>query len=77
MPSRVLEKICARVRFHQYVITLHAEEQMEGDGLDIFDVEHALLTGSIIGRQTDRQSKERKSLIREGMRMTPGTSSSW
>ena len=37
---------------------------MEEDGLDIFDVEHALLTGSIIGRQTDRQSKERKSLIR-------------
>lgn len=37
---------------------------MEEDGLDIFDVEHALLTGSIIGRQTDGQSKGRKSLIR-------------
>ena len=44
-------------------MTLHAEEQMEEDGFDIFDVENALLTGSIIGRQTDRQSRARKYLI--------------
>ena len=36
---------------------------MEEDGFDIFDVENALLTGSIIGRQTDRQSRARKYLI--------------
>ena len=62
MPSRVLEKIRARVRSHRYVMTLHAEEEMEEDGFDI--VENALLTGSILGRQTDRQSKARKYLIR-------------
>ena len=45
-------------------MTLHAEEQMEEDGFDIFDVENALLTGSIRRRQTDRQSKERKYLVR-------------
>ena len=44
-------------------MTLHAEEQMEEDGFDIFDVENALLTGSIVGRQTDRQSRTRKYLI--------------
>lgn len=44
-------------------MTLHAEEQMEEDGCDIFDVENALLTGSIVGRQTDRQSRARKYLI--------------
>lgn len=37
---------------------------MAEDGFGIFDVENALLTGSIVGRQTDRQSKERKYLIR-------------
>ena len=37
---------------------------MEEDGFAIFDVENALLTGSILGRQTDRQSKERKYLVR-------------
>ena len=45
-------------------MTLHAEEEMEEDGLTIVDVEHALLTGSLIGRQTDRRSRERKYLIR-------------
>jgi len=45
-------------------MTLHVEEEMEEDGLNILDVEHALLTGSLVGRQTDRRSKERKYLVR-------------
>ena len=45
-------------------MTLHAEEEMEEDGFAIYDVENALLTGRIVGRQTDRRSKERKYLIR-------------
>ena len=64
MASRILDKIRARVRSRQYVMTLHAEEEMEEDGFEIYDVEHALLTGTIIGRQTDRRTKERKYLIR-------------
>jgi hypothetical protein len=44
-------------------MTLHAEEEMNEDGFSILDVENALLTGRIIGRQTDQQSKERKYLI--------------
>jgi hypothetical protein len=45
-------------------MTLHAEEEMEEDGLGILDVENALLTGSLVGRQTDRRSRERKYLVR-------------
>jgi hypothetical protein len=45
-------------------MTLHAEEEMEEDGLTVVDVENALLTGRIVGRQTDRQSKERKYVVR-------------
>jgi hypothetical protein len=45
-------------------MTLHAEEEMEEDGLSILDVENALLTGSVVGRQTDPRSKERKYLVR-------------
>lgn len=45
-------------------MTLHAEEEMEEDGFTIVDVENALLTGRIVGRQTDRQSKERKYVVR-------------
>lgn len=45
-------------------MTLHAEEEMEEDGFTVVDVENALLTGRIVGRQTDRQSKERKYVVR-------------
>lgn len=45
-------------------MTLHAEEEMEEDGLSILDVENALLAGSIVGQQTDRRSKERKYVVR-------------
>ena len=45
-------------------MTLHAEEEMEEDGFAIFDVENALLTGRVVGRQADRRSRERKYLIR-------------
>ena len=45
-------------------MTLHAEEEMEQDGFSIIDVENALLTGTIISRQLDRRSKERKYAIR-------------
>ncbi len=45
-------------------MTLHAEEEMEEDGLRIVDVENAILTGRIVGRQTDRGSRERKHVVR-------------
>lgn len=44
-------------------MTLHAEEEMDDDGLTIFDVESAILTGVIIERQKDRKTKERKYLV--------------
>ena len=59
MVSRILDQIRARARSRQYVMTFHAEEEMEEDGFEIYDVEHALLTGTIIERQTDRRTKER------------------
>ena len=63
MSSRVLAKLRALIRSRQYVMTLHADEEMDADGFSIVDVENALLTGELVGRQTDRQSRERKYLI--------------
>jgi hypothetical protein len=40
----------------QYIMSLHAEDEMEADGLSIYDVESALLTGKITERQKDRAS---------------------
>ncbi|NOX63054.1 MAG: DUF4258 domain-containing protein [Chloroflexi bacterium] len=51
------------VRTRQYVMTLHAEEEMNDDDLTIFDVEHCILNGEIVERQRDRKTGERKYLI--------------
>ncbi len=43
-----------------YVMTVHAEEEMEADGLTIYDVERAILSGSIVERQKDKEMGEWK-----------------
>jgi hypothetical protein len=53
-----------KVRRRQYVMTLHADEEMDDDGLSIFDVESAILTGAIIERQRDRKTRGSKYLVR-------------
>ncbi|MBM3134137.1 MAG: DUF4258 domain-containing protein [Chloroflexi bacterium] len=52
------------VRVRQYVMSLHADEEMDADGLTIFDVESVILTGEIIERQKDRGTAEWKYLVR-------------
>jgi hypothetical protein len=49
-----------KVRTRQYVVTLHAEEEMYDEELTIFDVESAILTGEIIERQKDYDTGEWK-----------------
>jgi len=45
-------------------MTVHAEEEMDADGLSIFDVESVFLTGRIIERQSDLAWGDRKYVIR-------------
>jgi len=61
--KRVLRKMQEKIRTRHYVMTIHAEEEMNNDGLTIFDVERAVLTGEIIERQQDRHTEEWKYLI--------------
>ncbi len=60
MFRRVLQQIRERVRTRRYLVTLHADEEMDDDGFSIFDVEHALLTGAIEERQKDPTTGEWK-----------------
>lgn len=53
-----------KIRLRQYVMTIHADEEMDDDELTIFDVENAVLTGEIIERQRDRETNEFKYRIR-------------
>lgn len=60
MFERVLQQIQEKVGQQQYVMTLHAEEEMEDDNLCIDDIEHGILTGIILERQSDRRTNEWK-----------------
>lgn len=62
--DRYLKRMRELVRTRQYVMTLHAEDEMEADGLTVYDVESAILTGQIIERQKDRASAEWKYVVR-------------
>ncbi len=63
MVDSMLQRIRDRVRAKAYIMPLHAEEEMDNDGLTIFDVEHIILTGQIVERQRDQHSDEQKYLI--------------
>lgn len=52
-----------KVRNLEYVMTVHAEEEMVNDKLSIFDIENGILTGEIIKRQKDFETDEWKYLF--------------
>ena len=52
------------IRNLEYVMTIHAEEELENDGLNIFDIENAILSGEIVERQRDTDTKELKYLFK-------------
>jgi len=58
--ERILKRTREKIRKRQYVMTLHAEEEMNDDGLTIYDVEHSILTGQILERQKDMVTAEWK-----------------
>jgi hypothetical protein len=63
MYDRILKRMRELVRNRKYVMTVHAEDERNTDGLAIYDVENVVLTGQIIECQRDRASAERKYLI--------------
>lgn len=65
MFERILTKMRDSVRTRRYVMTLHAEEEMDQEELSIFDVESVILTGRIVERQKDRESGERNTLFED------------
>lgn len=64
MLERLLKRMREKIRARQYVMTVHAEEEMDEDGLSIFDVERCILTGEIIARQKDHETDEWKYLVK-------------
>ncbi len=63
MHDRTLQIIREAIRTRNYVMTLHAEEEMNEDDMNIFDVERVLLSGKIIEIQKDKKTAERKYIV--------------
>jgi len=53
-----------KIRTRQYIVTLHADEEMEDEGVTIYEVEKCILNGSIIERQKDVTTDEWKYRIK-------------
>ncbi len=64
MYERILNQLREKIRTRQYVMTLHADEEMDEDELSIFDVESVILSGKIIERQKDQNTGEWKYLVK-------------
>lgn len=61
--ERILRQMHEKIRTFQYVMTVHAEEEMNDDDLTIFDIERAILTGRITERQIDHHTGEWKYVV--------------
>ncbi|MDQ3009542.1 MAG: DUF4258 domain-containing protein [Acidobacteriota bacterium] len=53
MPRKRLDQIREKIRLRQYDMSAHAMEEMAEDGLDIIDVEQAVLNGRIARIEKD------------------------
>jgi hypothetical protein len=68
MAKRILEEIQRRVREGKYDLTFHAVEEMAEDYLDIFDVEAALMSGSLQKTESDDPRGTRYTICRHRRR---------
>jgi len=63
MFDKIRNRIREKVRDLEYVMTIHAEEEMKNENLSIFNVENGILTGEVVERQRDAENDEWKYLI--------------
>ena len=64
MPQLTLNRIRDLIRSLNYVVSIHAAEELDDDNLTILDLESVLLTGQIVERQRDRRTREAKTVVR-------------
>ena len=60
MYDHILNRMRRLLLERQYIVAVHAYDEMAADDLAIWDVESAILTGRIVARQKDRMTAESK-----------------
>lgn len=61
--DRILRRIRELVGSEEYVVTVHAVEELDADGFDLLDLETCILTGEIAERLKDRTTGEWKYVV--------------
>ena len=51
------------IRTLNYVVSTHAAEELDDENLSILDLENVVLTGKIVERQRDTQTREVKCVV--------------
>ena len=64
MPKLTISQLRDLIRSLNYVVSIHAAEELDDDNLTVLDLENIILTGEIIERQCDRQTHEVKCVVR-------------
>jgi len=64
MFPRILKRLRDLVLSSDYVVTVHAYDEMAADDLTVWDVESAFITGEILERQKDGRTGESKYRVR-------------
>lgn len=64
MGRRIIDRLRDKIRAGEYVVPVHAADELDDDEITIYDVENIILTGQIVERQRDAQTRERKYVVR-------------
>ncbi len=64
MAQATIKRLRDLIRSLNYAVSIHAAEELEDDNLTILDFENIILTGAIVERQRDRQTREVRYLVR-------------
>lgn len=64
MYPRILKRLRSLILNSEYVVTLHAYDEMAADDLTVWDVESVFLTGEVLERQRDVTTSESKYRVR-------------
>ena len=63
MFEQALRRFRSLIRKRQYILTIHALEEMGEDDVLDEDISNTILTGHIVERQVDRATRERKYVL--------------
>lgn len=64
MARATIKRLRDLIRSLNYAVSIHAAEELEDENLTILDFENIVLTGKIVERQRDHQSREVKYIVR-------------